>query len=81
MGAPWTGATPGCAGLAGPHGLFGGQAAPENTRRSVGLDLLGPAGNRFGEPSPRLLSAGTEPVAVGLPPDAVMEIAAGRRSR
>jgi DNA-binding transcriptional MerR regulator len=55
--------------------LFGPQATPEALRRAVELRIIEPEGLRFRVPSPKLLHAGTELVAAGVPLDAVLELA------
>ncbi|GAA4060086.1 MerR family transcriptional regulator [Actinomadura miaoliensis] len=80
---PWSDGVPGTVTLEELVRTFlpgrGGEA-PEVARvvrRSVELGLIEPDGDRFRVPSPRLLHAGAELVAAGIPLDAVLD-AAGR---
>lgn len=54
--------------------MFGGQN-PETLAEAVKLGLLEPEGERFRVPSPRLLHAGAELYAAGIPLSAIMKTA------
>ena len=55
--------------------MFGGEASLEALEESVKLGLVEVEGERFRVPSPRLLHAGAELYAAGVPMDAIMDIA------
>jgi DNA-binding transcriptional MerR regulator len=55
--------------------MYAGQTTPETTQRAIAAGLLEPAGDRFRVPSPRLLHAGAELVAAGIPLPVVLDIA------
>jgi len=57
--------------------LFAGQVTEESTERAIAAGLIEPEGDRFKVPSPRLLHAGAELVAAGMPLDAVLDLAEG----
>jgi hypothetical protein len=61
--------------------LFGDQSTPANIARSVELGLLEPDGARYRVPSPRLLNAGAELVAAGMPLPAVLDLAERLRAQ
>ena len=56
--------------------LFGGQSTPETLESAVEQQLVVPDGDRYRVPSPRLLHAGAELVAAGIPLPAVLELSA-----
>ena len=55
--------------------MFGGRASAETVQESVRLGLIEPDGERFRVPSPRMLHAGAELVAAGVPLEAILGIA------
>jgi DNA-binding transcriptional MerR regulator len=55
--------------------MYGEESSPETVARAVSLGLVEPDGDRYRVPSPRLLHAGAELVAAGLPLDSVLDIA------
>lgn len=57
--------------------MFGDQATDKAIARAVRLGMLVPDGDRFRAPSPRLLRAGAELVASGIPISAVLDLGAG----
>lgn len=56
--------------------MFSGQLVPEVLARAIELGLLTPDGDRYLVPSPRLLQAGQELVAAGVPLPEVLELSA-----
>lgn len=77
MTGPWSDEIPDYATLEQLLALFGEQAAsPEFVERAVALGIVQPEGDgRFRVPSPRLLHAGAELVAAGMPLSAVLDVA------
>jgi DNA-binding transcriptional MerR regulator len=75
IGDPWSDEVPGHVTIEGLSDLFGAEVTGENLDRAVALGLLEPDGDRFRVPSPRLLSAGAELVAVGMPLRDVLDLA------
>jgi DNA-binding transcriptional MerR regulator len=75
LGDPWSDEVPGYVTTGELSDLFGGEVTEENLDRAVALGVLEPDGDRFRVPSPRLLSAGAELVAVGMPLRAVLDLA------
>lgn len=55
--------------------MFGGQAKKRTIDRAIELGLLVRHGTAFVAPSPRLLQAGAQLVAIGIPVEAVMDLA------
>jgi DNA-binding transcriptional MerR regulator len=60
---------------------FGPQTTPALVRRAVDLGLLVPHGTGYRVPSPRLLDAGADLAAAGMPLAAVLDLAAALRER
>jgi len=58
-----------------------GSDDPRATERSIELGLLVPEGDRYRVPNPRLLRAGAELVAIGIPLGDVLDLAARLRER
>src|SRR5690606_8256520 len=81
VGDPWSDEIPGYITLDELEELFGEQTTPRTVARAVELGLIEPEGKRYRVPSPRLLHAGVELVAIGMPLDAVLDIAQGLRDR
>jgi DNA-binding transcriptional MerR regulator len=75
VGLPWSDEIPAYVTAARLAEMFGGEATPGNITRSVELGLLEPDGARYRVPSPRLLNAGAELVAAGMPLPAVLDLA------
>lgn len=57
--------------------MFGDQVTDKSIVRAIRLGVIVPDGDRFRAPSPRLLRAGAELVAAGIPLSAVLDLAAG----
>ncbi len=75
IGDPWSDEVPGYLTAGQLSTLFGADFTEENLDRAVALGVLEPDGDRFRVPSPRLLNAGAELVAVGMPLCAVLDLA------
>jgi DNA-binding transcriptional MerR regulator len=75
VGLPWSDEIPAYVTAAALAEMFGAEATPGNITRSVELGLLEPDGARYRVPSPRLLNAGAELVAAGMPLPAVLDLA------
>jgi len=75
IGDPWSDEVPGYMTTEGLGDLYGAEVTGENLDRAVALGVLEPDGDRFRVPSPRLLNAGAELVAVGMPLHAVLDLA------
>ena len=75
LGDPWSDEVPGYLTFQGLDDLFGAEVTEENLERALAIGVLEPDGDRFRVPSPRLLSAGAELVAVGMPLRAVLDLA------
>jgi DNA-binding transcriptional MerR regulator len=60
--------------------MYGAESTPETIARGVELGLLEQDGDRFRVPSPRLLHAGAELVAAGIPLATVLDLAATVRT-
>jgi len=71
---PWTDEQPGRATLLQLRRRFRGQLTPGRLRRTVRLGLVEPSGAGFTVPSPRLLDAGTDLVAAGIPLATVLDL-------
>ena len=71
---PWTDEQPGRATLLQLRRRFRGQLTPGRLRRAVRLGLVEPSGAGFTVPSPRLLDAGTDLVAAGIPLTTVLDL-------
>lgn len=59
---------------------FGRQMSPEVLARAVQLNIVQVDGARFKVPSPRLLNAGLELVAMGVPMSALLDVISGLRA-
>ncbi|MEY9215508.1 MerR family transcriptional regulator [Thermobifida halotolerans] len=81
VGDPWSDEIPGYVTPDELGELFADQVTPETVERAVALGLIEPEGQRFRVPSPRLLHAGAELVAIGMSLDTVLDIAQGLRDR
>jgi DNA-binding transcriptional MerR regulator len=75
IGHPWSDEMPGYVTAGELKEMFGADLTPENLSRATALGLLEPDGARFRVPSRRLLSAGQELTAVGMPLRAVLDLA------
>jgi DNA-binding transcriptional MerR regulator len=71
---PWTDEQPGRATLLQLRRRFRGQLTPARLRRTIRLGLVEPSGTGFTVPSPRLLDAGTDLVAAGIPLATVLDL-------
>jgi DNA-binding transcriptional MerR regulator len=75
LGDPWSDEVPGHVTADALVTVFGAEVTTEDLNRAVVLGLLEPDGDRFRVPSPRLLSAGAELVAAGMPLRALLDLA------
>ena len=75
LASPWSDEIAGHMSAAELAALFGGAATPDLVEQSVKLGLIEPDGDGYRVPSPRLLHAGSELVAAGIPLAAVLDIA------
>ena len=75
VGLPWSDEIPAYVTADRLTEMFGAEATAGNISRSVELGLLEPDGMRYRVPSPRLLNAGAELVAAGMPLPAVLDLA------
>ena len=73
--SPWSDEVPGYVTPQELAEMFGGDASVEALEEAVSLGLVEVEGDRFRVPSPRLLHAGAELFAAGVPLDAIMDIA------
>ena len=71
----WSDEIPGYLTVAELAEMFGTDITPQTLARAVEVNALEPEGDRFRVPSPRLLRAGAEMVASGIPLSAVLELA------
>jgi DNA-binding transcriptional MerR regulator len=81
VGLPWSDEIPAYVTAARLSEMFGAEATPGNIARSVQLGLLEPDGARYRVPSLRLLNAGAELVAAGMPLSAVLDLAGRLRAQ
>ncbi len=81
VGLPWSDEIPAYVTADRLTEMFGAEATPGNITRSVQLGLLEPDGDRYRVPSPRLLNAGAELVAAGMPLPAVLDLAGRLRAQ
>jgi DNA-binding transcriptional MerR regulator len=81
VGLPWSDEVPAYVTAGRLTELFGDQSTPANIAHSVDLGLLEPDGARYRVPSPRLLNAGAELVAAGMPLPAVLDLAERLRAQ
>lgn len=72
---PWSDEVPGYVTARQLEASFGAENTAENRARAVDLGILEPGGGRYLVPSPRLLSAGAELVAAGMPLADVLDLA------
>lgn len=79
ISGPWSDEIPGYVTAAELERMFGGEATPERVARAVEIGIVEPEGDRFRVPSPRLLHAGAELVAAGMPLEEVLDLAAELR--
>ena len=75
MGASWAEEAPRTVSVTELRSMFGKQFTPSNLTRAQKLGLLERRGTRFVAPSPQLLDAGRELVALGVPLSDVLELA------
>jgi DNA-binding transcriptional MerR regulator len=73
--SPWTDEQPTSTTAEELYRMFGGQENAETLAEAVKLGFVEPDGERFRVPSPRLLHAGAELFAAGIPLDAIMRVA------
>jgi DNA-binding transcriptional MerR regulator len=73
---PWSSEEPERVSLRELRRRFGPQATPGAVRRAVDLGLVRRSGTTYTVPSPRLLAAGEELVALGVPLTSVLDLAA-----
>jgi DNA-binding transcriptional MerR regulator len=73
---PWSDEIPGYLTQDELDEMYGAESTPDTVARAAALGLVEADGDRYRVPSPRLLHAGAELVAAGLPLDTVLEIAA-----
>jgi DNA-binding transcriptional MerR regulator len=73
---PWSDEIPGYATIDELADMYDGQITETTTARAIELGILEVEGDRFRVPSPRILHAGAELVAAGIPLPAVLELAA-----
>ena len=81
VGLPWSDEIPAYVTADRLTEMFGAEATAGNISRSVELGLLEPDGDRYRVPSPRLLNAGAELVAAGMPLSAVLDLAGRLRAQ
>jgi DNA-binding transcriptional MerR regulator len=81
VGLPWSDEIPAYVTADRLTEMFGAEATAGNISRSVELGLLEPDGMRYRVPSPRLLNAGAELVAAGMPLSAVLDLAGRLRAQ
>jgi len=72
---PWSDEVPGHVTAEQLGESFGAENTAEIQARAVALGILEPDGGRYRVPSPRLLSAGAEMVAAGIPLASVLDLA------
>jgi DNA-binding transcriptional MerR regulator len=72
---PWTDEQPTSISAEELYRMFGGVENPSTLAEAVKLGFIEPDGERFLVPSPRLLHAGAELFAAGIPLDAIMGVA------
>ena len=81
VGLPWSDEIPAYVTADRLTEMFGAEATAGNISRSVELGLLEPDGMKYRVPSPRLLNAGAELVAAGMPLSAVLDLAGRLRAQ
>ena len=72
---PWSDEIPGHVTADELENMYAGQITEATTKRALELGILEVDGDRFRVPSPRILHAGAELVAAGVPLSAVLELA------
>lgn len=72
---PWTDERPTSVTAEELYRMFGGEENAATLAEAVKLGFVEPDGDRFRVPSPRLLHAGAELYAAGIPLDAIMRVA------
>ena len=77
--SPWSDETPTVITPGELFAMFGGDANPKTLTEAVKLGFVEPDGDRFRVPSPRLLQAGAELFAAGIPLNAIMGVARALR--
>lgn len=77
---PWSEDVPAYYELSELMTAFGRQMSPELLARAVQLNIVQVDGARFKVPSPRLLNAGLELVAMGVPMMALLDVLSGLRA-
>lgn len=75
VGDPWSDEIPAHLTFEELVELFRGDVTDENIERALAMGLLEPDGERFRAPSPRLLHAGAELAAAGMPVSRVLDVA------
>lgn len=73
IASPWTDELPAYMTADELLALFGTGVTPEQLDQAVALGIVQPEGDRFRVPSPRLLRAGAELIAAGVPAGAVLD--------
>jgi DNA-binding transcriptional MerR regulator len=73
---PWSDEIPSYLSVDELADMYAGQITEQTTARAIELGILEPDGDRFRVPSPRILHAGAELVAAGIPLPAVLDLAA-----
>jgi DNA-binding transcriptional MerR regulator len=72
---PWSDEIPGYVTADELAEMYAGQTTEESTNRALQLGIIEVEGDRFRVPSPRILHAGAELVAAGIPLPAVLDLA------
>ncbi|MFL6238652.1 MAG: MerR family transcriptional regulator [Actinomycetes bacterium] len=72
---PWSDEIPGYVSVDELTEMYAGQITEQTTARALSLRILEVEGDRFRVPSPRILHAGAELVAAGIPLPAVLDLA------
>jgi DNA-binding transcriptional MerR regulator len=75
LGDPWTDDVPAYISLDELRDLFGSELSEASLGRAIRLGLIEPDSGRYRVPSPRLLQAGAELVSIGMPIEAVLDLA------
>jgi DNA-binding transcriptional MerR regulator len=73
IASPWTDELPAYMTAEELLALFGTGVTPEQLDHAIALGIVQPEGDRFRVPSPRLLRAGAELIAAGVPVSAVLD--------
>ncbi|ROO30218.1 MerR family transcriptional regulator [Salinisphaera orenii] len=80
VASPWSDEVPDYVTMAELLRKFSGNFSRSALRRAVELDIIRPEGMRYRVPSPRMLHAGAELVAAGIPLEDMLEVVAYLRS-